>query len=394
MSLFRPLRLRPSRRVAPVLALSALLAVGSAVQASAATATNGGFESDLSGWAPMAGSAVAVTQAAPHGGAKAAAVTRKSSSGPAGITDSPHQFSGLAAGATCSAQAWVKGPSGSRVTVRWVALDGTKRVLTRSVSMTLSTSWQQTSKALLTMPTTASTAGLEIVAPSFPVGATWYLDDVDASCEAGQSPPPPTSGVAAHWGFNESGTPSTAKDDSGNGNNGAVFNIRGDGRAYTFNGTDSRVVVKDSSTLDPGNADFRFGVTLSMDAPPMVGETYDVLRKGLSTTAGGDYKLEMERVNGAAYARCLVKDGQKVAAFVRAGTDLADGREHTVECRRARNSVSVVVDGAVKGTKTVSSLGSVSNASDLAIGAKAEGTAKTGFDWYLGTVSDAFVRMG
>jgi hypothetical protein len=259
--------------------------------------------------------------------------------------------------------------------------------------MTLSSSWQQTSKALLTMPTTASTAGLEIVAPSFPVGATWYLDDVDAGCDAGQSPPPPTSGVAAHWAFDESGSPSTARDDSGNGNNGTNFNIKGDGRAYTFNGTDSRVVVKDSSSLDPGNADFSFGVTLSMKVPPMVGETYDVLRKGLSTTAGGDYKLEMERVNGAALARCLVKDGQKVAAAIRAGTNLADGRDHTVQCRRSRSSVSVLVDGAVKGTKTVASLGTVSNGSDLAIGAKAEGTASTGFDWYLGTVSDAFVRI-
>jgi hypothetical protein len=51
------------------------------------------------------------------------------------------------------------------------------------------------------------------------------------------------------------------------------------------------------------------------------------------------------------------------------------------------------VDGVKKASKTVSTLGSVANDSKLSIGAKAE-TAKTGFDWYMGKISDAWVRVG
>jgi hypothetical protein len=39
-------------------------------------------------------------------------------------------------------------------------------------------------------------------------------------------------------------------------------------------------------------------------------------------------------------------------------------------------------------------LGSVANAANLGLGSKAEDTAKTGFDWYLGKIHDAWVRIG
>jgi hypothetical protein len=82
------------------------------------------------------------------------------------------------------------------------------------------------------------------------------------------------------------------------------------------------VIVPTSGSLNPGAADFSWGVTLSMTQPPSpLGETYDVLRKGLVTTQGGDYKLEVKNVNGEALARCVAKsfrqDGTKVLAVIR-----------------------------------------------------------------------------
>ena len=58
-----------------------------------------------------------------------------------------------------------------------------------------------------------------------------------------------------------------------------------------------------------------------MSAPPSpVGETYDVLRKGLVTNKGGDYKVEVKNVKGKALARCVTKtiraDGTKVLAAI------------------------------------------------------------------------------
>ena len=361
----------------------------------AADVTNGGFESDKSGWAPTSGTTFSITTSSPHSGSKAAALSRTSASGGAGITDSPNQFTQVPVGSTCTATAWVKGPSGLKGNLKWFALNGTTKVLTVAKSVTFNGAWQQIPTATLTMPSGASTADLQVIAPSFPTGSTWYVDDVVASCSgSAPPPPPPTSGYVGHWAFNESGTPSTAADSSGKGNNGNDFNITGNGQYYSFNGSSSRVIVPENSSLDPGSADFSYGVTLKMAAGPVTGETYDVLRKGLTTTTGGDYKLEISNSNGLAVARCIVKDAQKVAAIIRAGSvDLADNQWHDVTCSRSGNSVTITIDGTKRGTKTVSVLGTVSNAADLAVGAKAEGTAPTGFDWFLGLIDDAWVRI-
>lgn len=198
----------------------------------------------------------------------------------------------------------------------------------------------------------------------------------------------------AHWALDEIGS-AVAVDSSGNGNSGTNYNVVGDGAGYAFNGVNSRVIVPDSDTLDPGPADFSFGATLVMTTAPAVGETYDVLRKGLTTTKGGEYKLEIVRSSqGIAKARCVVKDATKVSVGIQGASNLSDGKPHTVTCSRVGNSVVVRVDSLAPRTKTVAALGSVSNASKLALGAKAEATAKTGFDWYLGTILDARITVG
>jgi hypothetical protein len=200
----------------------------------------------------------------------------------------------------------------------------------------------------------------------------------------------------AHWLLDETdGT--TAFDSSGNGNDGTSYNVVGDGDGYVFNGDDSRVIVPSSPTLNPGFADFSWGVTVSMTAPPSpVGESYDVLRKGLVTTKGGDYKLEVKNVKGKALARCVSRsfrsDGSKVLATIQGTTNLADGQRHVVSCEKTGAGITLYVDSLKPRTKTYSGgLGSVSNSSSLALGAKAEDTATTGFDWFAGELYDAWV---
>jgi hypothetical protein len=201
----------------------------------------------------------------------------------------------------------------------------------------------------------------------------------------------------AHWKLNEvSGT--TAFDSSANNNDGTSFHVTRDGTGYTFNGVDSRVIVPSSGSLNPGAAGFSFGVTVVMDDPPSpVGETFDVLRKGLVTNKGGDYKFEVKNVKGKALARCVVKsiraDGTKVLASIQGTTTLADGQPHAVTCKKTSTGITLSVDALPARTKTFAGgLGSMSNTADLALGAKAETTAQTGFDWYKGVISDAWVR--
>jgi hypothetical protein len=201
--------------------------------------------------------------------------------------------------------------------------------------------------------------------------------------------------VLGHWTLDEIGSP-TAFDSSGYGNNGANYNVIGNGTGYAFNGVSSRVVVPTSASLNPGAANFSFGVTVAMTNPPSLGDTYDVLRKGLATTQGGDYKVEVKNVKGAARARCVVKsfrtNGTKVLATVLGTTSLADGRQHVVTCVKTSTGITLYVDSLAPRTKNYSGgLGSVANTSVLALGAKGEDTAKTGFDWFKGTIYDAWV---
>ncbi len=200
----------------------------------------------------------------------------------------------------------------------------------------------------------------------------------------------------AHWKLDEL-TGTTAVDSSGNGNDGTSFHVGRDGTGYTFNGVDSRVIVPSSPSLNPGSENFSFGVTVVMDDPPSpVGETFDVLRKGLVTNKGGDYKFEVKNAKGKAVARCVVKsirpDGTKVLAAIQGPTDLADGRPHTVTCKKTSTSIILTVDSLAPRTKSFpGGLGSTSNTADLALGAKAESTAQTGFDWFKGEMLNAWV---
>ncbi len=208
-----------------------------------------------------------------------------------------------------------------------------------------------------------------------------------------------TAGFGGHWHLDEkSGT--TAHDASGNRNHGTSHHTVGTGSGYEFNGTNARVIVPSSKSLNPAGISFSFGVILKMTRPPAkLGETYDVLRKGLTSTKGGDYKLEIKNVKGRAVARCVVKsvrdNGRRVNASVQgvSNRDLADGRQHTLTCTKGADAISLKVDALKLRSKTYTAgLGTVSNNLDLALGAKAESSAKSGFDWYRGIIKDAWVK--
>jgi hypothetical protein len=210
--------------------------------------------------------------------------------------------------------------------------------------------------------------------------------------------PPATSAgrnVRGHWRLDETHG-KIAHDSSGHHHNGTNFHVRKDGAAYTFNGKSSRVIVPNAASLNPRGHDFSFRVTLSMTHPPAARETYDVLRKGLATTKGGDYKLEVENVKGKAIAHCVVrsvlKDGTRVPAAIEGTTDLADGEFHVVACKKTSTGLTIKVDSGPARTKMIKvGLGSVSNRNKLGLGAKAEKTTTTGFDWFHGVIANAWV---
>lgn len=207
-----------------------------------------------------------------------------------------------------------------------------------------------------------------------------------------------------HWALDDPSA-STASDSSGFGNTGLGIGTTPapTGGGFTFDGISARVIVADSPTLDPGAEDTSWGVTLEMTRPPAADETYDVLRKGLATTKGGDYKLEVKNVKGKAIARCtarVFRAGAKplngaIQSQASAAANLATGGRHTVTCTKTPNGLTIKVDELATRAKAITyGVGTISNANDLALGAKAEGTAPTGFDWFEGSIYDAWVRVG
>lgn len=201
---------------------------------------------------------------------------------------------------------------------------------------------------------------------------------------------------AAVWLMSEtSGT--TMIDSSGHGNNGTTHHVTMTGaNGYKFlPSARSKVVVPSSATLNPGSSGFSYSVKVQSTQAPASGTDYDVLRKGLSSTSGGEYKLEIVRANGQGRAFCLVKDSKGHAASIKGSTNVTDGNVHTLTCVKTATGVTLKVDALKARTTTVSSgLGSVSNGTALVLGAKTPTVTGAAGDWYSGALLEARISVG
>jgi hypothetical protein len=194
--------------------------------------------------------------------------------------------------------------------------------------------------------------------------------------------------AVARWDMEDGG--GTMADSSGRGHTGTLHGIAvrqpgQSGFGYGFTGKPSYVSVPSSADFSPGTADFRISLSVRFSVVPSaaVGD-YDLLRRGLSTTAGGDYKLE---ILGSGRAFCLFR-GSGGRVSLSAGPNLADNRWHTLGCARIGKSVVLTVDG-VASTKA-GATGTIANSSALFIGAK-DGT---GADQYRGLMDSVSISVG
>jgi hypothetical protein len=159
-------------------------------------------------------------------------------------------------------------------------------------------------------------------------------------------------------------------------------------RAYSFNGTSSMVTVPDNASLDPGASDFSFTASVKFSQVPQ--SDYDIVRKGLSTDTGGDYKMEIlpKDNHTTALASCHYS-GSRTSSTLTKGPNLADGAWHTITCKKTATSISITIDGQTF-TKTVT-VGSISNNGRLTVGAKMKGAS--GADWYKGLMDEVSVSI-
>jgi hypothetical protein len=153
------------------------------------------------------------------------------------------------------------------------------------------------------------------------------------------------------------------------------------GTAYRFNGSSSRVVVHDDASLDPGASSFTFTVHVRFTTMPTaaIGGDYDLIRKGLGSTKGGYWKMEIyPSSNGSvALGLCQMKGSLGAAKIQNAPHSLNDGAWHTITCTKDDTGIALTVDGT-RYFKAVK-IGSIANGDPLTLGAK-----NIGGDWYDG----------
>lgn len=196
----------------------------------------------------------------------------------------------------------------------------------------------------------------------------------------------------AIWAMdNDFGT--TMTDSSGNGNDGVMYDVGTSGGGYIFNGSTSKVVVPDSPTLNPGTQPFSYTVQVQTDRIPPSGTDYDLLRKGLAATEGGEFKVEIVLSNGKGVAFCHVADSTGKAASVTGFTNVADNQLHTIKCTKSANYLILQVDSRTP-KKTKKKLGKVDNTSELMVGAKSSTGTDVDNDWYTGVFRSATISVG
>src|SRR5215203_421170 len=174
--------------------------------------------------------------------------------------------------------------------------------------------------------------------------------------------------TGANWQMNE--TSGQMLDSSGNNNNGTPIDVGQRGSSYVFNGSMSYVLLPDAGSLDPKGKDITLSAGVKVTDRPMDEDSYDIVRKGLAGRPGGDYKMEIKRAADPTVGKlhCLFKgDGGTVDKVAR--RDIVDGNRHTLECIKTSTSVVARVDGKSGSTKA-GSAGSISNPTNVLVGAK------------------------
>lgn len=205
-----------------------------------------------------------------------------------------------------------------------------------------------------------------------------FLTIVTALSPVGAARGATTAGL---WHMDEH-SGSTAVDSSGHHNDGRLQNIQFVSGAFGFNGHNSRVVVPDDASLDPGNADITISVKVKFSVKPSHSvHDYDVVRKGGN---GNYYKIE---ISNTGRARCQFH-GTSGGQGIVFGPDLSNGQWHTIECTKTGSRISGKVDG--HSSSRGAHIGAISNGTALSFGGKASGSQ----DMYQGLMDEVRIVIG
>jgi concanavalin A-like lectin/glucanase superfamily protein len=151
-----------------------------------------------------------------------------------------------------------------------------------------------------------------------------------------------------------------------------------------------RIALRARTTddLNPGTKTIRYGASVRLSAAE-TGKGENIVQKGFSTR-GSQYKLQIDGVPGR--PSCVLVDDRRPRIYAVVSTvGVADGRWHTLECRRAGGRLTVLVDGSARGAGAVPADLSVRNRIPLSIGGKGSFTDN---DQFQGMLDEVWVQIG
>jgi concanavalin A-like lectin/glucanase superfamily protein len=210
-----------------------------------------------------------------------------------------------------------------------------------------------------------------------------------APAPAAPPPPPPaptplSPNLVALWHMDE--TSGTVMRDSVGGHNGRLSGVALGapgfaGTAYRFNGS-AFVSVPSAAALNPGSKNITITIRMNTTSVPATPD-WDLIRKGLFTSAGGEYKIEYQP---SGKATCGFVGSTGTTRELTAGPALNDGRWHTVQCTKTASSIVLVVDG--QPFTMAGAVGSISNSAAMAVGARPDS------EFFQGLLDEASVSVG
>ena len=198
--------------------------------------------------------------------------------------------------------------------------------------------------------------------------------------QASGNPP----GLVALWHMDE--TSGTVAHDSIAGHDGILHSVQlglagFSGTAFGFNGSSSYISVPSASDLNPGAANLTITIHLKSTSVPATPD-WDLIRKGLYTTSGGEYKMEYQP---SGQASCGF-NGSGGYSELMAGPAINDGQWHTVQCVKTATAIQVVVDGQT--FSKAANIGSTANTDAVPIG------ARPGSEFFKGSLDEASIQIG
>lgn len=144
------------------------------------------------------------------------------------------------------------------------------------------------------------------------------------------------------------------------------------------------VEIEHSADLNPGPSDFSYGASVLLE-PDQTAEGSNVVQKGRFGTEGGQWKLQVDTLDGR--PSCVVRDADTVVS-VRSPTSVADSRWHPLVCSKDASGLTISVDGDP--THEQAALGDVANELPVRIGSAGLGD---GDDQFHGSIDDVFLTV-